>query len=170
MTKNKVFLFGLDNGGKTSIVNSIKNLPEPGDTSPTVKFNISDMIIEDTDFVIWDAPGQTLYREKWGKGVLESEILCFVIDLFAPNRFKEAKEELYKMLDNPEIREVPLILCYNKIDLMGAKGNIPKLKEIIKPEYIRNRPVHELETSIMSPDSILKLKKLFVDLIQEARW
>ena len=170
MVKNKIFLFGLDAAGKTSIVNLIKNLPEPGETSPTVKFDISEMIIENTEFVIWDAPGQTLYRQKWGKGVLESQILCFVLELYTPERFNEAKKVLNEMLDNPETKGLPLIICYNKIDIIDAKKKLPEAKETIKAEYIRDRPVHEIETSIMNPDSILKLKKLFIQVIEDSRW
>ena len=170
MIRNKVFLFGLDNGGKTSIVNSIKNLQDPGATSPTIKFDISKMIIESTEFVIWDAPGQTLYREKWGKGVLESEILCFVIELIDPERFEEAKKVLDNMLDNSETRNLPLIICYNKVDVVGAKKNVSKARQIFKPEFITDRPVYQLETSIMNPDSILKLRKLFVEVIEKSRW
>jgi small GTP-binding protein len=170
MTKYKVFLFGLDYAGKTSIVNSIKDLPDPGNTTPTMKFDISDMILENTEFVIWDAPGQLSYRKKWDVGALESEILCFVLEITAPERFDEAKKVLIEILDESETKNFPLIICFNKIDIIEAKKNLPKVKELFKPDQFFGRQVYQLETSIMNPDSILKLKKLFVDIIAQTRW
>ncbi len=170
MPKNKIFLFGLDNSGKTSIVNSIKNLPEPGETVPTMKFDISEMIIENTEFIIWDAPGQELYRKKWGKGVAETEILCFVLEIPAPERFDESKQVLNEILDNSQTRDLPLIICYHKVDIVEARKNIPKAKELFQPVQFVDRKVYQLETSIMNPDSILKLKKLFVEVIEQTRW
>ncbi|TFF95123.1 MAG: GTP-binding protein [Promethearchaeota archaeon] len=168
--KNKIFLFGIDNSGKTSILNRIQNRPNPGDTSPTLSFNIDEMIIKQTEFVVWDAPGQVRYREKWDRGMLEAQILCFIVDLADNKRFDEAKEELQKVLDKPENRGLPLIICFHKVDLLKAKQNLPTAKGMFDPSLFDEREIYRLETSIMSPDSMIKLKDMFVDIIQKSRW
>ena len=168
--KNKIFLFGIDNSGKTSIVNAINKIPDPGETSPTLSFNINQMIINNTEFVIWDAPGQVSYRDKWNDGLIESKILCFVVDVMAPNRYDEAKEELDKVLDNPETRNLPLVICLHKLDIPDAKKNLPTAKGMFSPDVFGGRQISRLETTIFNPDSILRLKSTFVQIIENARW
>lgn len=167
---SKIFLFGLDNSGKTSIVNSIKKLPNPGETSPTINFSISQIIIDNTEFVIWDAPGQINYRKNWGQGLGETRILCFVVDILDPDRFDDAKKELEKILNDAETRNLPLIICFHKLDIPDAKKNLPTARGKFSPTHFDDREIHTLETTIFNPDSILKLKSLFVDLIEKTRW
>ena len=166
MRKNKVFLFGIDNAGKTSIVNAMKKIPEPGNTTPTLRFSIDNLILVNTEFVIWDAPGQITYREGWEKGIHESKILCFVIDVLAPDRFEESKEELDKVLNNEVVKNIPLIICFNKLDIPEAKKDLPKAKELFKSDQFADREVSSIDTTIFNPDSILKLKHMFVDVLQ----
>ena len=110
--KYKVFLAGLDNSGKTSIVNSIKKLPNPGDTTPTVRFQIDETIIKDTEFIIWDAPGQVSYRDKWKESMGSTHIFCFILEILTPERFDEAKSVLEDILDNPENDNIPFVFCF----------------------------------------------------------
>jgi len=168
MRKNKVFLFGLDNSGKTSIVNSMKKIPEPGNTLPTLRFAIDNLIVLNTEFVIWDAPGQISYREGWERGMENSKILCFVLDSLYPDRFDEAKGELLTVLSKNEVTDVPLIICFHKLDLPDAKQHLPKAKEMFKVDLIKDRVVRSIETTIFNPDSILKLKHMFVDILEKA--
>lgn len=167
---NKIFFFGLDNSGKTSIVNSIKKLPNPGNTSPTLNFSISQIIIDNTEFVIWDAPGQINLRKTWKSGLGESRLLCFIVDVLEPERFEKAREELDKILREEEVRTLPLIICFHKMDIPDAKHYLSKAKKIFSPDSIDEFKVQTLQTTIFNPDSILKLKEMFVDLIEEGRW
>lgn len=170
ISKNKVFLFGLDNAGKTSIVNYINKLPNPGDTMPTLSFNINQIIIKATEFVIWDAPGQVRYRGKWSTGMVEARILCYVVDMSIPIRFNEAKMELDKVLVLEEAQELPLIICFHKLDFPDSQKALPKAKGMFSKDLFPGREVYTLETSIFNPDSILKLKDLLVEVIEKARW
>ena len=167
---NKIFLFGLDNSGKTSIVNAIKKLPNPGVTSPTLKFSISQIIIDNTEFVIWDAPGQVIYRENWTSGLGETKVLCFVVDVLSPERFDDAKAELIRIINEYETRTLPVIICFHKLDIPDAKKNLPTARGKFSPSHFDDRNVQTLETTIFNPDSILKLKSLFVDIIESSRW
>lgn len=162
----KVFLCGIENSGKTSITNSIKKLPNPGETTPTLNFNVAQVIIELTEFVIFDAPGQTRFRDLWENGIYGTQIICFIVDMSNPSRFEEAKEVLLKTLNNYE-QMVPLIICFHKLDLPDAHKVIPKAKEVFNPEQFGDRKVHLLETTIFNPDSILALKTLFIQVIED---
>jgi len=162
----KVFLCGLDNSGKTSIVNSINKLPNPGKTIPTLNFNVAQVIIDLTEFVIWDAPGQLRYRDLWEKNIMKTQIICYIVDVVDQARYEVSLETLKKTLNNCQDETLPLIICFHKLDL-DAKKYLPKVKEIFRPELFKARKVHYLETTIFNPNSIIDLKGLFVKIIEE---
>ncbi len=163
----KIFLCGLDNSGKTSITNSINKLPNPGQTTPTLNFNVAQVIIDLTEFVIWDAPGQTRFRNLWERNMMETAVICYIVDVLDRERYGESKEWLLKTLADSDNRNVPLIICFHKLDIPDAKKYLPEVKEVFKAEEFSERPIHFIETTIFNPDSVLKLKTLFVKVIEE---
>ena len=167
---NKVFLFGLDNAGKTTLSEFIREEKVLDDPEPTKSFNINSMIIKDLDFIIWDAPGQTKYRGKWGKGVLDTRILTFVLDTSDKERFEEAKRELDKVLSDSNTRGAPLIVCFHKMDLEEAKENFKEARGALKLPLIDERDVHWLKTSVKTGEGIEKLKDTLVEVVEKTRW
>ena len=163
----KIFLCGLDNSGKTSIINTINKLPNPGETTPTLSFNVSQIIIDLTEFVIFDAPGQLRFRDMWEDNMFGTEILCFVVDCSAPERYEESKAVLDKTINTYEEKMLPLIICFHKLDLPNVSENLAKAKGIFQPELFKNRSINFLETTIYNPDSIMALKTLFIQLIEK---
>ena len=116
----KVFLFGLDEAGKTSLVRRIK-IGEYNDNyfRPTRKFNIEYVREKRGLLVLWDMPGQQSFRDKWLIGVQESNIIIFMIDVANQLRFEEAKTEFWKILNRTELIDVPLLILGNKVDLIN---------------------------------------------------
>ena len=160
----KIFIFGLDNAGKTSIVNAIKKIPNPGDTKPSLKFEIEKLNIKKADFVVWTAPGQVDYRKTWEKGFGDASVLLFIIDTLAVKRYDEALDELEKVLKHNETTNVPLILCYHKLDIPDAKRDLPLALATFSPDAFDDRPIYQSETTIFNPDSIIKLQDLLVEV------
>jgi len=163
----KIFLCGLDNSGKTSITNSVNKLPNPGETSPTLNFNVAQVIIDLTEFVIWDAPGQTRFRSLWEKNIMETAVICYIVDVLDTERYAESKEWLDKTLADSENRNLPVIIAFHKLDIPDAKKYLPDVKEVFKREEFSDHPVYFIETTIFNPSSILDLKTLFVKVIEE---
>jgi len=163
----KVFLCGLDNSGKTSILNSINKLPNPGSTKPTLNFNVSQVIIDLTEFVIWDAPGQMQFRNLWERNIMETQIICYVVDVTDQKRHEESLETLQKALNTYDNQNLPLIICFHKLDLPSANKFLPEVKGVFKKGLFGRRKIHFLETTIFNPSSILNLKTLFVEIIEE---
>ena len=134
----KVFLFGIDEVGKTSFVRRLKT-GEYNDNyfTPTRKFDIEYIQSEDKGLLaVWDMPGQRSFRKKWLIGLQDSNVIVYMIDIANQRRFEESKKEIWNILQNPELNGVPLLILGNKIDLVNRLDNksepqLQKLKEEI---------------------------------------
>ncbi|MFW9879259.1 MAG: ADP-ribosylation factor-like protein [Candidatus Thorarchaeota archaeon] len=128
----KVFLFGIDEVGKTSLVRRVKT-GEFNDNyfTPTRKFNIEYIQVNDNLLAIWDLPGQLAFRSRWLKGLQGSNIIVYMIDISNQRRFEESKREMWKMLSNKATLGIPFLILCNKIDLIT---NFEKQEEKIKDQ------------------------------------
>jgi len=171
----KVFLFGIDGVGKTSFVKRVKT-GEYVDNyfAPTRTFNIEYVDKQQGQLAFWDMPGQRLFREKWLKGIQESNILIYMIDIANQLRFNEAKNELWEMLRRKELNGIPLIIAGNKVDLIedvvinGKEKQLTTIeKEII--EYfnlnkIKDREWELILTSVKTNYNIEKVIDTIINL------
>ena len=115
----KVFLFGIDDVGKTSFAHRIKT-GEFIDNSftPTRKFNIEYIQKQKGYLAIWDMPGQRAFREKWFKGIQDANIIIYMIDVANQLRFEESKREFWNFINKHDSSGIPLIILGNKTDLV----------------------------------------------------
>ncbi len=158
--KIKVFLFGLDNAGKTSLLKYLKEEKVDENQSPTREFDVIKLAIENQNFFIWDAPGQVKYREQWERGVLDSDLLIFVLDTADNERFDEAKMELDIILNNFDTIGIPIIICFHKIDLEAAKDNLNEAFKVLELAEIKERKANWLKTSVISEEGIEDLEAM----------
>ena len=165
----KIFLFGIDRAGKTSLSNTIKENKTSGETRPTIAFVISNMMIDDIDFQVWDAPGQRNFRKMWKNGFNKAQLLLFILDMSDKERFIEAKTELDSVLNDLETRGIPLVFCFHKIDVEGARANLNEARAVFKIPLIQERKVFLLETSINDMQSITQLKNTITSFIAASR-
>jgi len=56
-------------------------------------------------------------RELWQNFYLEANAILFLVDSADVERFEEAKEELDGILNNPDLKDVPVLVLANKIDV-----------------------------------------------------
>ena len=164
MTDIKAFLFGINNAGKTALCESIKLEKTVKDTRATVRIMISQTLIKNMNFYIWDLPGQIGLRDRWIKALEESKVLLFVLDTADKERYNDAKTEFFSILNNPESSGMPLIFCYHKMDLPDAKNNLREAQTAFDLEYIKDRQVIPLETSINSLMTVEELKEKMVSI------
>ena len=115
----KVFLFGIDDVGKTSFAHRIKT-GEFIDNSftPTPTFNIEYIQRQDGYLAVWDMPGQRAFRDKWFKGIQDTNVIIYMIDAANQLRFEESKRELWNFINKHESSGIPLIILGNKTDLI----------------------------------------------------
>src|SRR4030042_88105 len=90
----KFYVFGLDQSGKSVFVNYLTTGELKAILPPTLAFSITDLQFKKLKIVIWDAPGQKIFRNLWLRHVNRSDLIFYIVDASDRNRFAEAKEEL----------------------------------------------------------------------------
>ena len=95
----KILIFGLDNSGKTTILEQVKKMHGQKHMSlkkitPTIGLNIAKIEKNNAEYLLWDVGGQTVLRKIWDKYFSEANGLIFVIDGSNDIRFQEVKETL----------------------------------------------------------------------------
>lgn len=120
--EKKILLLGLDNAGKTSIISILQKrfsiiktlLPTRGVSRQTLEFL-------GTSLICWDFGGQIAYRNMYlsrPKLFLESDLVIFVIDIIDFQRYDEATEYLFQIMDliKKLDEKAPLIVDLHKFD------------------------------------------------------
>ncbi|MHA1380823.1 MAG: ADP-ribosylation factor-like protein [Candidatus Helarchaeota archaeon] len=140
----KTLIVGLDNAGKTAILNVIQNklnLNLMSKLTPTIGVNRKILEKYGMKHIVLDLGGQSKYRDEYIQKAedyfLGVEFLIFVVDVQDPNRFEEAADYFKKILDILEvIKERPEILVIiHKVD-----PDIDDNPEIIKSiEFLHNQ-------------------------------
>ena len=111
-TEARILMLGLDAAGKTTILYKLK-LNESITTLPTIGFNVEKVSpTSNITFTVWDVGGQESIRKLWHHYFYGSEGLIYVVDSADSMRFEEAKSELDWILNEDEMRGVPLSLIH----------------------------------------------------------
>ena len=131
---------GLDNSGKSTIINSLK--PKEFQISvipPTTGFNTEKINVKGMLFTIFDMSGGTRYRNLWEHYFKEVDAVVFVIDVSDKMRVIVAKEELDIMLAHDDFKQknTPVLFLANKVDLGGA--SVGEIKCDLELDKIRSK-------------------------------
>ncbi|GAM21808.1 hypothetical protein SAMD00019534_049830, partial [Acytostelium subglobosum LB1] len=115
----RVLMLGLDAAGKTSLLYWLK-LKETVPSIPTVGFTVETIYFQNLVFTVWDVGGQDKIRNLWRHYYVGTQVLIYVVDSSDRERMEESKQQLYRVLNDPEMREPILLVYANKCDLPGA--------------------------------------------------
>ncbi|KAF8287781.1 hypothetical protein C4B63_14g163 [Trypanosoma cruzi] len=133
------FMAGLENVGKTLILNSLMGLVQS--TIPTVGLSKQVAAFEEWIFSLNELGGRESFRENWRYYVKRMEavdFLLFVVDSMNKRGFKDAAAYLRAITDH--FTTVPLVVIFNNYRV-GSRGT-PPLKELeasIKLDVVRHR-------------------------------
>ncbi|KAF5923894.1 hypothetical protein HPG69_010322 [Diceros bicornis minor] len=139
-----VLCLGLDNSGKTTIINKLKPAnAQSQDIVPTIGFSIEKFKSSSLSFTVFDMSGQGRYRNLWEHYYKEGQAIIFVIDSSDRLRMVVAKEELDTLLNHPDIkhRRIPILFFANKMDLRDAVTSV-KVSQLLCLENIKDKPWH----------------------------
>jgi small GTP-binding protein len=171
----KVFLFGIDEVGKTSLTRRLKT-GQFNDNffTPTRKFNIEYLKKKEGLLSWWDMPGQALFRKKWLIGLQDSNIIVYMIDIANQRRFEESKKEFWDIITRNGIEDIPLLILGNKVDLINNLNHDKKeplertrkeILEFFEFDKLANRKWEFLFSSVKTNYNIEKLINSIFTLI-----
>ena len=118
-TQSRVIIIGLDNAGKTTILYRL-HLGEVEPTVPTVGFNVETVNFKNVKLQVWDLGGQTGLRPYWRCYYQDTNAIVYCIDSADKDRLEVAKQELELMLQEEELKGIPVLIMANKQDLPNA--------------------------------------------------
>ncbi|MHA1729833.1 MAG: ADP-ribosylation factor-like protein [Promethearchaeota archaeon] len=172
----KVFLYGIDNAGKSSFVRFLKTGRfDHNYFLPTKKFVIHKFKLpiyknngrKDVRLVCWEMPGQKSFRRVWLRGVQESNLLIFMLDAEDNKRFAEAKRAFWSIITRYEVKNVPLLFIVNKTDLVENERELGKIESFFSLPEIEDRKLAIKFISLVSKEGIKDVINWISEAIDE---
>merc|ERR1719261_1854425 len=136
-TEMRILMVGLDAAGKTTVLYKLK-LGETVTTIPTIGFNVETVEYKNISFTVWDIGGQQKIRKLWRYYYQGTDGAIFIVDSSDRDRIEDAREELFRMLDDDEMRNAVLLVFANKQDLPRAMDT-SEVAEKLGLQDLRNR-------------------------------
>lgn len=133
-------IVGLQNAGKSTLINSMQTGSFNEDTIPTVGLNVREVKRGKVTLKIWDLGGQRRYRESWEKYCASSDCIVFVVDAADKENVDIAKTNLEQLLGWESVEEIPLLVLGNKNDLPGSYTE-QELVDLLGLKNIKDRKV-----------------------------
>ena len=134
---NTVLLLGLDDTGKTTLTGRLTQ-NRLIQASPTSKPSKHEIKIGSTHLAITDVGGHVQARRLWRDYMFSSARIIFMIDASNHQRLPEACYELSNLLNDSEMKSVPLLILANKIDNINTACSESELRLFLKIENYLN--------------------------------
>ena len=135
--ETRVLILGLDNAGKTTILNRLGG-QEVGNETTTQSFNMRKVIYGDKIMNMCDVGGQRKLREFW-KDYFNTDCLIFVVDSCDHRRMEESRSTFDDVVEG--LPSVPILVMANKQDLATAQPPSAIAEALQLPEC-RDRKWH----------------------------
>ncbi|KAK6127452.1 hypothetical protein DH2020_038801 [Rehmannia glutinosa] len=113
-------LVGLQNAGKTSLVNVVATGGYSEDMIPTVGFNMRKVTKGNVTIKLWDLGGQRRFRSMWERYCRGVSAIVYVVDAADRDSIPISRSELHDLLKKPSLGGIPLLVLGNKIDKSEA--------------------------------------------------
>lgn len=119
----RILILGLDNSGKTTILNTLgvaEENPSPSaPEGPTQGFNIRDLIRNGKRAKLCDLGGQRALRDFWQDYYMNTDCIMYVVDSSDHRRLEESQATFKAVLDS--VPAIPVLVFANKQDLATSK-------------------------------------------------
>lgn len=151
-----VLVVGLDNSGKTTIINHFKSEDSKNhDIVPTVGINVEKFQTKSLSFTAFDMSGQGRYRNLWEHYYKDCNGIIFVIDSSDKLRIVVAKDELDQLLENKTMhcRRIPILFYANKMDHRESISSV-KCSSLMGLEQICNKPWHICASNALTGEGL----------------
>ncbi|XP_062134064.1 ADP-ribosylation factor-like protein 6 isoform X2 [Drosophila sulfurigaster albostrigata] len=154
--KMTILVLGLNNSGKSTIVNHFKKSNEQSAIMvPTVGFLVEQFYTMGVSIKAMDMSGATRYRNLWEHQFKNCQGIIYVIDSSDRMRFVVVKDELDLVLQHPDLcnRTVPILFYGNKSDLEDSLSNV-KIAAALGLDNIKDKPWHICSSNAISGEGL----------------
>ncbi|KAI8872655.1 P-loop containing nucleoside triphosphate hydrolase protein [Ramicandelaber brevisporus] len=159
-----VVIVGLDNSGKTTLLERIKTLfgskersLRPEQIVPTVGLNLGRIELGRSRVRFWDLGGQRELRELWDQYYPQCHAVVFVVDAADPDRLDEVKEadDNIGSSNRGSLGDIPVLMVANKMDRSDALP-LENIKEVFNTVFVSMgaRDSRVLPTSAINGDGV----------------
>lgn len=120
----KILLLGLDNAGKTTLLNLLKK-DRIIDPSPTQHPTSEELMIDGITFQVRDLGGHEVARKVWRDyQYTKVDAVVYLVDSNdSQARINESKEQLHSLARNLT-STIPFLVLGNKMDIMHARNAV----------------------------------------------
>lgn len=131
-------VLGLDNAGKTTMLNRLRTGGEIRSFPPTDRPRHTNVFEtgQGVKFRAWDMGGHEAVRHLWEDYVCEASAVFFLIDAADNDRFEEAGFEIDALIGEKIVQDLPVAILLNKCDLDEA-ASTAEVCEKIEYEELR---------------------------------
>ncbi|GIL88366.1 hypothetical protein Vretimale_15047 [Volvox reticuliferus] len=152
--KVNVLVVGLDNSGKTTIIERLKPRPKQStEVAPTVGFSVDELQKGSLTFTVFDMSGAGRYRTLWEQYYREADAVIFVVDSADKLRMVVARDEMEHMLAHPNLRKVPVLFFANKKDVPVAMPPV-EIAQALGLDNIKDRPWQIVPSNGLSGEGV----------------
>merc|ERR1711907_181725 len=102
-------LVGLQNSGKTTLVDVISSGQFQDDMIPTVGFNMKKVSRGNVTIKLWDIGGQPRFRSMWERYCRGVNAIVYVVDAADEEKIPASKKELHDLVSKPSLAGIPLL-------------------------------------------------------------
>lgn len=149
--KSKILVFGLSGAGKRTLISDFQSyLTESG--SEGTPIDLSNFLIDDLSIVKYDISRSTDMKEFMPARVQDQDAIVFIVDSTDRAKYEDAKEALHKLANVPELKDIPLLILFNKTDLNDAE--VVEISRAIAVSDLPQRDIKYLVTASLSNDEI----------------
>jgi len=164
--ETRILVLGLDNAGKTTILYKL-HLNDVVKTVPTIGFNMETVTCKNIKLQVWDLGGQTSIRPYWRSYYPNTSAVIYVVDSVDKERIATAKQELMLILEEEELKGVPVMILANKQDLTDAMSET-EISENLGLTSIKSRQWSIFKCSAYSGFGLNEGMEWLVDAIKSS--
>ncbi|GAB9476588.1 hypothetical protein Gpo141_00013651 [Globisporangium polare] len=132
-TQVRILVVGLDNSGKTTLVNHLKpKKSQSREVVPTIGFQVEEFTKANLNFTVFDMSGQSRYRSLWENYYSDVQAIIYVLDSTDSIRMCVAKDELEQLIEHKELagKKLPVLFFANKMDLANALTPVECMEQL----------------------------------------
>jgi len=164
-----VLILGLDNSGKTTIINHLKpEESQQNDIVPTIGFSVEKFQSKNLSFTVFDMSGQGRYRNLWEHYYKEAHGVIFVLDSSDSLRMVVAKDELDQFLQHPDVigKSIPICFFANKMDHKDALSSV-KCSSAMGLDNIKGKPWNICASNALNGEGLTEGIEWLTDQLKE---